>query len=112
MDRKTIHMQIRRTEGEKNRKVKSDRLTNREKVRDRGKQSNKKKTDISTNKQFKLNRERVLDLPIDIQIEGRINGQIERQIGKQEVRQSEDRKQGTENLLIKTSINNINFDFK
>jgi hypothetical protein len=59
MDRKIIHIQIRRTEGEKKRKVKSDRLTNREKVRDRGKQSNEKKTDISTNKQLKLNRERV-----------------------------------------------------
>ena len=64
MDRKTIHMQIRRTEGEKKRKVKSDRLTNREKVRDRGKQSNKKKTVISTNKQLKLNRERVLDIQL------------------------------------------------
>ncbi len=62
MDRKTIHIQIGRTEGEKNRKVESDRLTNKEKERDRGKQSNKKKTDISTNKQLNLKKERVLDI--------------------------------------------------
>jgi hypothetical protein len=69
MDRKTIHIQIGRTEGEKKRKVKSDRLTNKEKERDRGKQSNKKKTDISTNKQLKLNREKVLGIQLDTQIE-------------------------------------------